>query len=188
MEETKIETLNEGTSDNIEEVKEAPKRRGRKPKSEFVEAAAAEKSTETKQSEPEVVESDAIEEVTEVEAPETAVESDNVAESRPIQEVETSEEANSNADTEAEIEKLEVSEDAGITSIFEEPHEFPKTVMLKRPIMFYASPTKVRASGLIRGNLIIKEELYNFVKVSVVIPELGRTTGYVLKSDLKARM
>ena len=51
MEETKIETVNEATSDNVEEVKEAPKRRGRKPKVESTEEVKLENTVQEVQPE-----------------------------------------------------------------------------------------------------------------------------------------
>ena len=190
MEETKIETLNEETSDvveEVEEIKEAPKRRGRKPKVESAEEAKSEeaKSEEAKSEEAKSLESvdtpyeETVDEVQSV-TNETESTDDAISEnSKP----EESEVAKDEPSHETVVE--DTSEDSKFS---EEPREFPISIRLSKPIMFYAAPTKHRASGLIRGTLIVKEELHNFIKVSIVIPEFGRTTGYVLRSELLSRM
>lgn len=156
MEETKIETLNEETSDNIEEVKEAPKRRGRKPKVETSEEVKLE---------------DTVQEVQPV-----------VTVEEPTDESNTKEFKSDPLVLEAEFEpELEFKD-------LEESYTIPSSIRVTKPIMFYVAPTKHRASGFVKGVLIIKEELRDFVKVSAVIPESGRTTGYVLKSELLSRM
>lgn len=177
MEETKIETLNEETSDVVEEVKEAPKRRGRKPK---VESAEEVKSEDAK-----IVESvdtpyeETVDEVQPV-TNETESTDDAISEDSKSEESEVAKDEPSHG-----IVVQDTSEDPKSS---EEPHKFPTSIRLSKPIMFYAAPTKHRASGLIRGTLIVKEELHDFIKVSVVIPESGRTTGYVLRSELLSRM
>lgn len=170
MEETKIETVNEATSDNVEEVKEAPKRRGRKPKVEPSEEAKLE---------------DTVQEV----QPEFTVE-------EFIDESNTEESKSDPLVLETELEPKPEAKDS--EESHEESHEshesleelctLPSSINLTKPIVFYASPTLHRASGFVKGTLIIKEELQKFVKVQFVIPELGRTAGYVLKSDLVSRM
>lgn len=177
MEETKIETLNEETSDVVEEVKEAPKRRGRKPK---VESAEEVKSEDAKTVES--VDTPYEETVDEVQPVTNGTEStdDEISEDSKLEEFEVAKDEPSQGTV---VE--DTSEDS---KSLEELHEFPKSIRLSKPIMFYAAPTKHRASGLIRGTLIVKEELHDFIKVSVVIPESGRITGYVLRSELLSRM
>ena len=177
MEETKIETLNEKTSDTVEEVKEAPKRRGRKPK---VESAEEVKSEDAKTVES--VDTPYEETVDEVQTVTNETEStdDAISENSKPEEYEVAKDEPSHGTV-----VQDTSEDSKSS---EEPREFPTSIRLSKPIMFYAAPTKHRASGLIRGTLIVKEELHDFTKVSVVIPESGRTTGYVLRSELLSRM
>ena len=152
MEETKIETVNEATSDNVEEVKEAPKRRGRKPKVGSTEEVKLEDTVQEAQPEATV---------------EEVKDESNTKESKSDTLV---------LETEPEAEHLEEAQEEFCT--------LPSSVRITKPIMFYVAPTKHRASGLVKGVLIIKEELRDFIKVSAVIPESGRTTGYVLKSEL----
>ena len=181
MEETKIETLNEETSDVVEEVKEAPKRRGRKPK---VESAEEVKSEDAKTVES--VDTPYEETVDEVQPVTNETEStdDAISEDSKPEESESKSEITNDEPSQGTVVE-DTSEDS---KSLEELHEFPKSIRLSKPIMFYAAPTKHRASGLIRGTLIVKEELHDFIKVSVVIPESGRTTGYVLRSELLSRM
>lgn len=167
MEETKIETLNEATSDNVEEVKEVPKRRGRKPKVETSEEVKLEDTVQEVQ--PEVT----------VEEP---TDESNTRESKSDPLVLETE-----FEFEPEAKDLEESQEKTDESL-QESYTIPSSIRVTKPIMFYISPTKHRASGLVKGVLIIKEELRDFVKVSAVIPESGRTTGYVLKSELLSRM
>lgn len=164
MEETKIETVNEATSDNVEEVKEAPKRRGRRPKVESTEEVKLE---------------DTVQEV----QPEFTVE-------EFIDESNTEESKSDPLVLETELEPKPEAKDSHEESdeSLEELCTLPSSINLTKPIMFYASPTLHRASGFVKGTLIIKEELQKFVKVQFVIPELGRTAGYVLKSELVSRM
>lgn len=164
MEETKIETVNEATSDNVEEVKEAPKRRGRKPKVESTEEVKLENTVQEVQ-------------------PEFTVE-------EFIDESNTEESKSDPLVLETEFESEPEAKDSHEESdeSLEELCTLPSSINLTKPIMFYASPTLHRASGFVKGTLIIKEELQKFVKVQFVIPELGRTAGYVLKSDLVSRM
>lgn len=177
MEETKIETLNEETSDTVEEVKEAPKRRGRKPK---VESAEEVKSEDAKTVES--VDTPYEETVAEVQTVTNETEStdDAISEDSKPEESEVAKDGPSHGTV--------VEDTPEDSKSSEEPREFPTSIRLSKPIMFYAAPTKHRASGLIRGALIVKEELHDFIKVSVVIPESGRTTGYVLRSELLSRM
>lgn len=166
MGETKIETLNEETSDVVEEVKEAPKRRGRKPK---VESAQEVKLEDVKTI-------DEVQFVTnETESTDNAILEDFKPEESQVAKDESSH-------------GTVVEDTAGNSESSEEPREFPTSIRLSKPIMFYIAPTKHRASGLIRGTLIVKEELHHFIKVSVVIPQSGRITGYVLRSELLSRM
>ena len=168
MEETKIETVNEATSDNVEEVKEAPKRRGRKPKVESTEEVKLENTVQEVQPEFTV---------------EEFIDESNTEESKsdPLV-LETEFEPKPEPKPEAKDSHEESDES------LEELCTLPSSINLTKPIMFYASPTLHRASGFVKGTLIIKEELQKFVKVQFVIPELGRTAGYVLKSDLVSRM
>ena len=183
MEETKIETLNEETSDVVEEVKEAPKRRGRKPK---VESAEEVKSEDAKTVES--VDTPYEETVDEVQPVTNETESTDDAISEDSKPEESESESKSEITNDEPSQGTVVEDTSEDSKSLEELHEFPKSIRLSKPIMFYAAPTKHRASGLIRGTLIVKEELHDFTKVSVVIPESGRTTGYVLRSELLSRM
>ena len=164
MEETKIETVNEATSDNVEEVKEAPKRRGRKPKVESTEEVKLENTVQEVQ--PEFTVEEFIDESNTEESKSDPLVLETESEPKP-------EAKDSHEESDESLEEL---------------CTLPSSINLTKPIMFYASPTLHRASGFVKGTLIIKEELQKFVKVQFVIPELGRTAGYVLKSDLVSRM
>lgn len=167
MEETKIETVNEATSDNVEEVKEAPKRRGRKPKVETSEEVKLEDTVQEVQ--PEFTVEEFIDESNTEESKLDPLVLETELEPKP--EAKDSEESHEESD-----------------ESLEELCTLPSSIKLTKPIVFYASPTLHRACGLVKGTLIIKEELQKFVKVQFVIPELGRTAGYVLKSELVSRM